>query len=205
MNVPNKLSLLRIILIPVTLLFMLPISIYGFEPAGWNGFIDKYGLLVAGFVFIIASLTDLFDGKIARKYNLITNLGKFLDSLADKMLVIGVLLAFVDLGRISAWWVMIICLREFMVTGIRMLASQKGVVMAAKMIGKVKTTFQMIAIIFLMFEPTLIRVTDSIFDCSSKGVYMIIGDVAFYLCVIMTIISGLDYLLKNLNYLRESD
>lgn len=204
MNLPNKLSFLRIILIPITLLFMLPISIYGFEPSGWNNFINNYGLFFAGIVFIIASLTDMFDGKIARKYNLITNLGKFLDSLADKMLVIGVLLAFVELGRISAWFVMIICLREFMVTGIRMLAAQKGEVMAAKMIGKVKTTFQMIAIIFLMFEPTL-NLIFGFFDLDFSFPIRVTGDVLFLLCVVMTIISGLDYLVKNINYLKESD
>ena len=204
MNLPNKLSLLRIILIPITLLFMLPISIYGFEPAGWNNFINNHGLFVAGNVFIVASLTDMFDGKIARKYNLITNLGKFLDSLADKMLVIGVLLAFVELGRVSAWFVMIICLREFMVTGIRMLASQKGVVMAAKMIGKVKTTFQMIAIIYLMYEPTLNKIFH-LFDLNLETPIKILGDILFLLCVIMTIISGMDYLVKNINYLKESD
>ena len=204
MNLPNKLSLLRIILIPVTLLFMLPISIYGFEPSGWNNFINTHGLMIAGIVFIIASLTDMFDGKIARKYNLITNLGKFLDSLADKMLVIGVLLAFVELGRVSAWFVMIICLREFMVTGIRMLASQHGVVMAAKMIGKVKTTFQMIAIIFLMFEPTLNKIC-GLFKVDLSSPIKILGDILFLLCVIMTIISGMDYLLKNLNYLRDAE
>ncbi len=204
MNLPNKLSFLRIILIPITLLFMLPISIYGFEPSGWNNFINNYGLFFAGIVFIIASLTDMFDGKIARKYNLITNLGKFLDSLADKMLVIGVLLAFVELGRISAWFVMIICLREFMVTGIRMLAAQKGEVMAAKMIGKVKTTFQMIAIIFLMYETTL-NLIFGFFDLDFSFPIRVTGDVLFLLCVVMTIISGLDYLVKNINYLKESD
>ena len=91
MNLPNKLSLLRIILIPVTLIFMLPISLYGFEPAGWNGFISEWGMIIAAVVFIIASLTDMFDGKIARKYNLITNMGKFLDALADKVLIISVI------------------------------------------------------------------------------------------------------------------
>ena len=202
MNLPNKLSILRIILIPVTLVFMLPISIYGFEPAGWNNFIGNYGMLIAAFIFIIASLTDMADGKIARKYNLITNLGKFLDSLADKMLIIGVLIAFVGLGRISAWLLMIIVLREFMVTGIRMLASEKGVVMAAKMIGKVKTTTQMIAVIYLMFEPTIMK----IFNISSSKInpVTIVGGVLFGICVIMTVVSGLDYLLKNLNFLKES-
>ena len=202
MNLPNTLSILRIILILVTLVFMLPISIYGFEPAGWNNFIGNYGMLIAAFIFIIASLTDMADGKIARKYNLITNLGKFLDSLADKMLIIGVLIAFVGLGRISAWLLMIIVLRECMVTGIRMLASEKGVVMAAKMIGKVKTTTQMIAVIYLMFEPTIMK----IFNISSSKInpVTIVGDVLFGICVIMTVVSGLDYLLKNLNFLKES-
>lgn len=200
MNLPNKLSILRIILIPVTLLFMLPISIFGYEPEKWNLFIANKGMLVAAIVFIIASLTDMADGKIARKYNMITNLGKFLDSLADKMLIIGVLLAFVEIGRISAWWVMIICLREFMVTGIRMLASQKGVVMAAKMIGKIKTTVQMIAIIYLLLEQTIIMCLDG----CEFGV-MVVGDILFAMCVIMTIVSGMDYLLKNLNYLKEAN
>ena len=91
---------MRIILIPVTMLFMMPISIYGFEPEGWNAFIAERGMLIAGIIFIIASLTDFFDGQIARRCNMITNLGKFLDSLADKMLVIAVLIAFVAIGRI---------------------------------------------------------------------------------------------------------
>ena len=206
MNLPNKLSLLRIVLIPVTMLFMLPISIYGFEPEGWNNFINSHGLLVAALVFIVASLTDMFDGKIARKYNLITDLGKFLDSLADKMLVIAVLIAFVSIGRISAWLLAIIVLREFMVTGIRLVASKEGVVMAAKMIGKVKTVFQMIAIIYLMLEPTLMLFTGDDYQASFKNpcAISIIGDVLFGICVIMTIISGLDYLLKNLSYFKEA-
>lgn len=201
MNLPNKLSLLRIILIPFTLLFMLPISIYGFEPSGWNAFINNHGLIVAAILFIVASLTDLLDGKIARKYNLVTDLGKFLDSLADKMLIIGVLLAFVELGRVSAWFVMIICLREFMVTGIRMVASSHGVVMAAKMIGKIKTTIQMIAIIYLMFEP-LLNTLAGLANLSIAGPISVVGDILFLASVVMTVISGLDYLIKNIDYLK---
>ena len=205
MNLPNKLSMLRIILIPITMLFMLPISIYGFEPAGWNAFIADKGLLVAAFVFIAASLTDFFDGQIARRCNLITDLGKFLDSLADKMLVIAVLIAFVATGRISPWLLAIIVLREFMVTGIRLVASKEGVVMAAKMIGKVKTTTQMIAIIYLMFEPTLMKFTGDDYAASltTPCAVSIVGDILFGICVIMTIISGLDYLIKNISYLKE--
>ena len=205
MNLPNKLSLLRIILIPVTMLFMLPISIYGFEPEGWNTFINSYGMLIAGIVFIIASLTDFFDGQIARRCNLITDLGKFLDSLADKMLVIAVLIAFVAIGRISPWLLAIIVLREFMVTGIRLVASKEGVVMAAKMIGKIKTTTQMIAIIYLMFEPTIMKITGDDYAASlnSPCVVSVIGDVLFIVCVIMTIVSGMDYLIKNKGYLKD--
>ena len=205
MNLPNKLSILRIILIPVTMFFMLPISIYGFEPEAHNAFISEHGMLIAAFVFIIASLTDMLDGKIARKYNLITDLGKFLDSLADKMLVIAVLIAFVATGRVSPWLLAIIVLREFMVTGIRLVASKEGVVMAAKMIGKVKTVTQMIAIIYLMFEPTIMKFTGDDYVASLKTpcAVSIIGDVLFGICVIMTVVSGLDYLIKNISYLKE--
>ncbi len=211
MNLPNKLSLLRIIMIPFVMLFMLPISIYGHEPSKWNDFIDSKGMTIAAVLFIIASLTDLFDGKIARKYNLITNLGKFLDSLADKMLVISVLIALVSLGRVSPWLLAIIVLREFMVTGIRLIASKEGVVMAAKMIGKIKTTTQMIAITYLMFEPLLHKISSYGYDgyalmvAGDSNAILIIGDILIYICVIMTVISGMDYLLKNLNYLKESD
>lgn len=198
MNLPNKLSMIRIIAIPLVMLFMLPISIYGFSPDGWNIFISSYGMIVAGIIFVIASLTDFADGYIARKYNLITDLGKFLDALADKMLVISILLAFIELGRISAWPVMIICLREFMVTGIRLIASKDGVVMAAKMLGKIKTTTQMIAITFLMFEFVFIKLGLAVTTVT------IIGDILFYISVIMTIVSGMDYLLKNLHYFKES-
>ena len=204
MNLPNKLSLLRIILIPITLLFMLPIKIYGFEPASWNAFISEHGMLIAAIIFILASLTDFFDGQIARRRNLITDLGKFLDSLADKVLIVSVLLAFIALGRISAWFVFIIVLREFMISGIRMIASAKGVVMAAKMIGKVKTTTQMIAVIYMMFEPTLLKLfgMESHYPLQTCAI-TVIGDVLFLISVIMTVISGFDYLIKNKNYLTE--
>ena len=204
MNLPNKLSILRIVLVPVTLLFMLPINIFGWRPSGWNSFINSYGMIVAAAVFIIASFTDMFDGKIARKYNLITDLGKFLDSLADKILVISIMLAFIGLGRVSAWAVMIIILREFAVSGLRMIAAAKGEVIAAKMIGKIKTVTQMIALIYLMFEPLLLK----IFGLGFNGypieinAVTIIGDVLFAICVIMTIVSGIDYLIKGKQYLK---
>lgn len=204
MNLPNKLSVLRIILVPVTMLFMLPVNIYGWQPEGWNAFINSNGMTVAAAVFIIASLTDMADGKIARKYNLITDLGKFLDSLADKILVISIMLGLVYLGRLSPILVMIIILREFAVSGLRMIAASKGEVIAARMIGKVKTVTQMIAIIYIMFEPLLLK----IFGLNYNGYPLetsavtIIGDVFFGICVIMTIVSGIDYLIKGKKYLK---
>ena len=204
MNLPNKLSILRIVLVPVTLLFMLPVNIFGWQPEGWNNFINSYGMIVAAAVFIIASFTDMFDGKIARKYNLITDLGKFLDSLADKILVISIMLAFIGLGRISAWAVMIIILREFAVSGLRMIAAAKGEVIAAKMIGKVKTVIQMIALLYLMFEPLLLKIFGLGFNGYPVEInaVTIIGDVLFGICVIMTIVSGVDYLIKGKQYLK---
>jgi len=208
MNTPNKLSMLRIFLVPFVLLFLLPVHIFSFEPAAWNQFIADYGRIFAGIIFVIASLTDFADGKIARKYNLITNLGKFLDSLADKMLVISVLIALVDLGRISSVFVIIIVIREFMVTGIRLIASEKGVVMAAAMIGKIKTTMQMTAIIYILFEQLLqmvfVRLLPTYAASHISGIITGIGDVLFMISVIMTIISGLDYLIKNIHYFKES-
>ena len=204
MNLPNKLSVLRIILVPVTLLFMLPVDIFGWQPQGWNSFINSNGMLVAAGVFILASLTDAADGKIARKYNLITDLGKFLDSLADKILVISIMLGFIALGRLSAWAVMIIILREFAVSGLRMIAAAKGEVIAAKMIGKIKTVTQMVALIYLMFEPLLMKITGSGFDGYPLRIcaVTVIGDVLFGICVIMTIVSGVDYLFKGKQYLK---
>ena len=196
---------MRIILVPVTILFMLPINIFGWQPEGWNNFINNNGMIVAAIIFIVASLTDTADGMIARKYNLITDMGKFLDSLADKILVISVLIAFVELGRISGWCLIVICLREFAVLGLRLLAAAKNDVMAAKMIGKIKTVTQMIAVIYMMFEPVLLKISGIGFTgYANLGInaITIIGDVLFGICVIMTVISGVDYLVKGKMYLK---
>lgn len=209
MNLPNKLSVIRILFIPLVLLFMLPIHIFSFDPEAWNVFVMDIGRVIAGILFILASLTDFADGQIARKYNLITNLGKFLDSLADKMLVISVLVALVDIGRVSSVFVAIIVLREFAVTGIRMLASEKGVVMAAAMIGKIKTVTQMIAIIYILFEPLFVRIAMQIVPSSSlidvQSVVINIGNAFFLTSVAMTVISGIDYLVKNKHYLTQDE
>ena len=209
MNLPNKLSLIRIVLIPFTLLVMLPINIYGWQPEGWNNFIHSWGMTIAAVIFIAASLTDYFDGKIARRDNLVTNLGKFLDPLADKVLVISVLIGFLSLGRISAWGVLIIIFRDFMISGVRLVAATNGEVIAAKMIGKVKTTVQMIAIIYMLFEPMLFRIFSGKFMETPAyplpvNWITVLGDVFFYLCVILTIVSGLDYLLKNISLFKDS-
>lgn len=209
MNLPNKLSVLRIVLIPLILIFMLPLSIWGFKPVGWNLFVSTTGITIAGILFVIAAITDYADGTIARKYKMITNLGKFLDSLADKMLVISVLIAFVELERISSFLVVVIVLREFMVTGLRLVASKNGVIMAAETIGKIKTVTQMIAIIFLFFESTFISVALSIFENASTETVQynvkLIGNIFVAIAIVMTIISGLDYLIRNRRLLKENE
>ncbi len=205
MNLPNKLSLMRIILVPVTVLFMLPINIYGWQPESWNNFINNYGMIVAAVIFIIASLTDTADGMIARKYNLITDLGKFLDALADKILVISVMIAFVELKRFSAWLLIIVIVREFAVSGLRMIAAANNDVIAARMVGKVKTATQMVAITYLMFEPLLLK----IFGFGFSGYAMlgtnpvtIVGDVLLGISMVMVAYSGVDYLIKGKKYLK---
>ena len=205
MNLPNKLSLMRIILVPVTVLFMLPINIFGWQPEGWNNFVTNNGMIVAAVVFIIASLTDMLDGKIARKYNLITDLGKFLDALADKILVISVMIAFVELRRFSAWLLIIVILREFAISGIRMIAASKNDVIAARMIGKVKTATQMVAISYLMFEPLLLKIFGFGFTGYANlqtNVITIIGDVLLGISMVMVVVSGVDYIIKGKKYLK---
>lgn len=205
MNLPNKLSLMRIILVPVTVIFMLPVNLFGWQPEGWNNFVTNNGMIVAAVVFIIASLTDMLDGKIARKYNLITDLGKFLDALADKILVISVMIAFVELRRFSAWLLIIVILREFAISGIRMIAASKNDVIAARMIGKVKTATQMVAISYLMFEPLLLKIFGFGFTGYANlqtNAITIIGDVLLGISMVMVVVSGVDYIIKGKKYLK---
>ena len=172
MNLPNKLTLLRIILIPI---FMV-VLYWGFPGA-------TYAALA---IFIIASLTDLLDGKIARKYNLVTDFGKFADPLADKMLVVAAMLWFVENGQMPGWALLIVILREFAVSGLRMVASDQGRVIAAGWSGKVKTASTMVCIV-LMFLP--------------------IPDLVNTLCVavivVTTLWSGVEYFVKNRDCLRD--
>ena len=172
MNLPNKLTILRTIMIPVFIVFL---------------YIPNWGMagrIAAATVFILASITDFLDGKIARKYNLVTNFGKFMDPLADKLLVCSALIALVDLNRIDAWIVIIIIAREFIISGFRLVASDNGVVIAASYWGKFKTTFQMIIIILLILN----------LDYPYSNV---VNLVFIYIALALTVISLIDYLAKN--------
>lgn len=169
MNLPNKLTLLRVLLIPVFLVFLM---------ADITGY-DKW---ISLGIFAIASLTDLADGKIARKYNLITNFGKFMDPLADKLLVCSAMIALIELERIPAWIVIVIIAREFIISGFRLVASDNGVVIAASYWGKFKTTFQMIMVILMIADiPEL----------------SILTTVIMYIALVLTVVSLIDYLVKN--------
>ena len=176
MNLPNKLTMFRVILIPFFVLFML-VDITS---------VDKW---IALAIFIIASLTDLLDGKIARKYNLVTNFGKFMDPLADKLLVCSALICLVEMAKLPAWMVIIIIAREFIISGFRLIASDNGVVIAASYWGKFKTTFQMVMICLLIADIEAISVITS---------------VIVWAALILTVVSLIDYLVKNKNVMKET-
>lgn len=179
MNLPNKLTILRVILIPFFVAFLLdPLALRG---AKW----------IALLIFIVASVTDALDGNIARKYNLVTNFGKFMDPLADKLLVCSALIAFVDMDMMPTWIVMIIIAREFIISGFRLVASDNGIVIAAGIWGKLKTVCQMVMIIVLIAD--------------LGGVFEIIGTVLIWLSLILTIISLVDYLYNNRQVLSMQD
>lgn len=166
MNLPNKLTVLRILLIPV---FMV-VLYWGFSGSTY----------VALAIFIIASLTDMLDGKIARKYHLVTDFGKFADPLADKMLVTAAMLWFVEIGQMPAWALLIVIIREFAVSGLRMVASDKGRVIAAGWSGKVKTASTMVCIV-LMFLP----------------IPAVVNTICVWVITLTTLYSGVEYFVKN--------
>ena len=185
MNLPNKLTVFRIILIPFLLIFIL----FDFIPLDIQ--IRRY---IATAIFIIASLTDALDGHIARKYNLITNFGKFMDPLADKLLVTSTMIALIPLEDaivpLKAWVVILIIAREFFMTGFRTIAMEKNVVIAAGKSGKLKTIFQMFMIIFL-----LLNIDNTIF--------IYISTVLIYISVFLTVYSLTEYVIKNKNVLKD--
>lgn len=188
MNLPNKLTVFRVILIVPFVLLLLG----GYAGWGWLstvlGSAIAYTDYIALVIFIIASLTDLLDGKLARKYNLVTNFGKFMDPLADKLLVCSALICLIEMGRIPSWIVIIIISREFIISGFRLVASDNNVVIAASYWGKFKTTFQMIMVCLMLVNiPALELLTQII----------------MWIATALTVISLIDYIVKNKNVLLD--
>lgn len=177
MNLPNKLTVLRVILIPFFVVSLL-----------WDGGENQIFRIVAAVIFIVASLTDMLDGKIARKYNLVTNFGKFMDPLADKLLVCSALICMIELEQIPAWMVIVIISREFIISGFRLVASDNGVVIAASYWGKFKTTSQMIAVVLMIFNIEALSVLTT---------------AMIWIALILTIVSLVDYIAKNHKILTE--
>ena len=164
--------------------------------AGWDWFdaafggIEAYTDYIALVIFVIASLTDMLDGKIARKYNLVTNFGKFMDPLADKLLVCSAMICLIDMDRIPAWIVIVIISREFIISGFRLVASDNHVVIAASYWGKFKTTFQMIMVILMIANIQALN---------------ILTQIVMWIALALTIISLIDYIVKNKNVLFDGN
>ena len=177
MNLPNKLTILRVILIPFFVVFML------FDITGAA---DKWIALV---IFCVASLTDMLDGKIARKYNLVTNFGKFMDPLADKLLVCTALICLTSMNRLNVIVVLVIIAREFIISGFRLVASDNGIVIAASYWGKFKTVSQMALIIVLIMD--------------LGGVWNVVGTVLTLVALLLTVVSRIDYIAKNKQVLTQ--
>ena len=182
MNLPNKLTVMRVILIP----FFVAALLYD------NGS-SQTMRVVANVIFIVASLTDLFDGKIARKYNLVTNFGKFMDPLADKLLVISALICMIEVDLVSSWMVIIIVARELTVSILRAIAAADGKVIAASGGGKLKTISQMIAIPLLLLGAQF-----------GSNILLSIGNITILIATLLTLYSGWEYLYKNKNLFMES-
>ena len=177
MNLPNKLTILRMIMIPV---FLVVLYIPGLGMAG---------NIAAAAIFILASITDFLDGKIARKYNLVTNFGKFMDPLADKLLVCSALIALVDFDKVAAWIVIIIIAREFIISGFRLVAADNDIVIAASYWGKFKTVSQMFMLILLIAD--------------LGGAFNMIAQVLIWVSLVLTIVSLIDYIAKNVQVLTQ--
>ena len=181
MNLPNKLTIFRVILIPFFIVFML-----------WDAV--PYGEYIAAAVFILACITDFFDGYLARKYNETTTFGKFMDPLADKLLVCSALICFAADPEcvMQAWAVIVIIAREFIISGFRLVASDNGVVIAASYWGKFKTTFQMLMVIVLILNVQM-------------PFFQILGKILTYAALILTVVSLIDYIVKNKDVLKEQN
>ena len=181
MNLPNKLTILRVILVPFFVFFLLaPESLIPHSTAKW----------IALVIFCVASITDFLDGQIARRCNMVTNFGKFMDPLADKLLVCSGMICLIALNRIPAWVVCIIVAREFTISGFRLIAAEKGTVIAASYWGKFKTTFQMIMVILMIANIPALQ---------------ILTDIIMWIATILTIVSLVDYIAKNKDVLKDVD
>lgn len=180
MNLANKITLIRVLLVPV-FMFVLYSDI-------------NNSTYIAGAIFVIASLTDTLDGYIARSRNLVTNFGKFVDPLADKILVSAALISLVELGKIPGWVVVVIIAREFTITGFRILAASEGVTIAASSLGKIKTITQLVAIVALLFNNFPFNKIGFPFDM-----------IMLYISLFFTVLSGIDYLYKNRHTLKLDD
>lgn len=177
MNLPNKLTVLRVVMIPFFVVFLL------FDITGAA---DKW---IALAIFCAASLTDMLDGKIARKYNLVTNFGKFMDPLADKLLVCTAMICLVSMDKLNVIVVLVIIAREFIISGFRLVASDNGIVIAASYWGKFKTVSQMAMVIVLIMD--------------LGGVFEMIGNVLVWVALILTVVSLVDYIAKNKQVLTQ--
>ena len=180
MNLPNKLTILRVILIPFFVVFML------FDITGAA---DKWIALV---IFCVASLTDMLDGKIARKYNLVTNFGKFMDPLADKLLVCTALICLTSMNRLNVIVVLVIIAREFIISGFRLVAADNDIVIAASYWGKFKTASQMVTVILLVLN-------------IQNTVFTVLGTVFIYISLVLTVVSLIDYIAKNKEVLKDQN
>lgn len=196
MNLPNKLTIFRVVLIVPFVVLLLG----GYHQ--WNWFMAVFGGIleytdyIALAIFVIASLTDLADGKIARKYDLVTNFGKFMDPLADKLLVCAALIALTEMGRIPSWVVIIIISREFIISGFRLIASDNNVVIAASYWGKFKTTFQMVMICLML-------VNNGRFLARNTAELQLVTQIVMWIALALTVISLIDYLVKNKDVMKE--
>lgn len=177
MNLPNKLTVLRVIMVPFFVFFML---------TDFAGDASKWIALV---LFCLASLTDMLDGKIARARNLVTNFGKFMDPLADKLLVCSAMICLIPAGRLPAWVVIVIIAREFIISGFRLVAADSGIVIAASYWGKFKTVSQMFMVIVLIAD--------------LGGVFDTVGTVLIWIALILTVVSLIDYIAKNVEVLTK--
>lgn len=195
MNLPNKITVFRMVLVPFFLLLV------AFDAIPFN-------ITIATVIFIIASITDHIDGHLARKYNLVTDFGKLMDPLADKILVTSALIALVEFGEVSTWMVVVIIAREFAVSGLRSIAAGDGKVIAASFWGKVKTTTQMIAIIAFFIkligekEEYMMKLFEAV--PFLDGFFRVVPMAAMYLAVFFTLMSGIDYFVKGWKYIDSN-